>query len=155
MNKYIVSAVIGAALLMSSKKVIDSKSRGIRNNNPGNLVKTPDPWKGKVPHAQNTDGQFEQFIQPEYGIRAMFIDIKGDISKRKQNTVRKLISSYAPKHENNTAAYIAAVTKAIGKGADTLLTANDYFPLIKAIIKHENGEQPYSDEVIKKAMALA
>lgn len=154
MNKYIVLGGIAALVLMGGKKVIESKSRGIRNNNPGNLVKTTDAWKGKVPHAQNTDGHFEQFIKPEYGIRAMFIDIKGDITKRQQNTVRKLISSYAPKHENNTAAYIAVVTKAIGKGADTLLTANDYFPLIKAIIKHENGEQPYSDETIKNGMAL-
>lgn len=155
MNKYIVLAGVAALVLMGGKKVIDSKSRGIRNNNPGNLVKTKDAWKGKVPHANNTDGRFEQFISPEYGIRAMFIDIKGDINKRKQNTIRKLITSYAPKFENNTAAYIAVVSKAIGKGADTVLTANDYFPLIKAIIQHENGVQPYSDEVIQKGMLLA
>lgn len=154
MNKYLVLGAIGALVLMGGKKVIDSKSRGIRNNNPGNLVKTKITWKGKVPHTQNTDDRFEQFISPEYGIRAMYIDIKGDI-KKGQNTVKKLITAYAPKHENNTAAYIAVVSKAIGKGEDTPLTTNDYFSLIKAIIKHENGEQPYSDDLIKKGIALA
>lgn len=154
MNKYVVMAGVAALVLLGGKKVIDSKSRGIRNNNPGNLVKTTIPWKGKVAHPQNTDGHFEQFLTAEHGIRAMFIDIKGDI-KKGQNTVTKLITAYAPKFENNTAAYIAVVTKAIGKGADVPLTPNDYLPLLKAIIKHENGEQPYSDEMIKKGMALA
>lgn len=148
---------IGSLLFLGGNTVVNtlSKARGIRNNNPGNLVKTNDAWKGKVPHTQNTDSRFEQFIAPEWGIRAMLIDIRGDITKKGQNTVRKLITSYAPTFENNTAAYIAVVSKAIGKSADSLLTTNDYLPLIKAIIKHENGVQPYSDEVIKKGMALA
>lgn len=148
---------LGGLLFFGGGTVVQkiSKARGIRNNNPGNLVKTNDPWKGKVPHTQNTDSRFEQFISPEWGIRAMFIDIRGDITKKGQNTVRKLITSYAPQFENNTAAYIAVVSKAIGKSADSLLTANDYLPLIKAIIKHENGTQPYSDEIIQKGIALA
>lgn len=156
---------IGGLLFLGGNTVIKtlSKARGIRNNNPGNLVKTNDAWKGKVPHTQNTDSYFEQFIAPEWGIRAMLIDIRGDITKKGQNTVRKLITSYAPPktagkgflYNNNTAAYIAVVANAIGKSPDSLLTTNDYLPLIKAIIKHENGVQPYSDEVIKKGMALA
>lgn len=148
---------LGGLLFLGGNTVVKtlSKARGIRNNNPGNLVKTNDAWKGKVPHTQNTDSRFEQFIAPEWGIRAMFIDIKGDITKKGQNTIRKLITSYAPQFENNTAAYIAVVSKAIGKSPDSQLTANDYLPLIKAIIKHENGIQPYSDEIIKKGIALA
>lgn len=31
--------------------------RGIRNNNPANLIKTSIPWNGKL--ANNTDGRFE------------------------------------------------------------------------------------------------
>lgn len=148
---------IGGLLFLGGNTVVNtlSKARGIRNNNPGNLVKTSDAWKGKVPHTQNTDSRFEQFIAPEWGIRAMLIDIRGDITKKGQNTIRKLITSYAPAFENDTAAYIAAVSKATGKSADSVLTTNDYLPLLKAIIKHENGVQPYSDELIKKGMALA
>ena len=157
-----------ALFLFGGKTMIDStkatsKARGIRNNNPGNLVKTTAAWQGKVPHSQNTDSYFEQFIAPEWGIRAMFIDIRGDITKKGQNTVRKLMTSYAPPptkgkgflYNNNTAAYIGVVSKALGKSPDSLITPSDYFPLLRAIIKHENGVQPYSDEVIQKGIALA
>lgn len=158
MSKNLVLVGLAALVLFGGKKVMESasKSRGIRNNNPGNLVKSKaNAWKGKIPLSQNTDSRFEQFTAPEWGIRAMFIDVKGDITKRGQNTIKKLISSYAPKFENNTAAYIAVVSKAIGKSADALLTDSDYLPLMKAIIKHENGVNPYSDELIIKGMALA
>lgn len=45
-------------------------SRGLRNNNPGNLILTSIGWDGKIPNAQNTDGTFEQFTSANYGIRA-------------------------------------------------------------------------------------
>lgn len=72
-------------------------TRGIRNNNPGNLRVTPDKWVGKIPLSQNTDlnKSFEQFTEIKYGIRAMLIDLLGDIGKGK-DTIRKLISEYAP-----------------------------------------------------------
>lgn len=137
------------------------KQRGIRNNNPGNLVITKDNWKGKVPVSANTDGKFEQFEDRDgvaghvWGLRAMFIDIRGDVMKDGLNTIRRLITSYAPTHENNTAAYIASVSAALKKGADAVITAADFPALMKAITKHENGLQPYSDADINKAMTLA
>lgn len=126
--------------------------RGLRNNNPGNLVLTTIAWKGKVPNAQNTDGKFEQFTQPLWGIRAMFIDVRGDIEKDGLNTIRKLITEYAPKFENNTAAYIQSVVNQVGIGSDTRILPAHYLNLLKAIIKHENGKQPYSDALIIEAM---
>ncbi len=126
--------------------------RGIRNHNPGNLVLTTIAWKGKVPNAQNTDGKFEQFTSPLWGIRAMFMDVRGDIEKDGLNTIRKLITSYAPAFENNTAAYIQSVVNQIGIGPDTKILPSNYPNLLKAIIKHENGKQPYSDALIIEAM---
>ncbi len=35
------------------------RSRGIRNNNVGNLKMGSDDWRGMIPHDQNTDGNFE------------------------------------------------------------------------------------------------
>jgi hypothetical protein len=137
-------------MVMNVTKVIEP--RGIKNNNPGNLVLTTIAWKGKVPNAQNTDGKFEQFTQPLWGLRAMFMDVRGDIEKDGMNTVRKLITEYAPKHENNTAAYIDFVSKKIGLGADTKIMPTNYFGLLKAIIQMENGKQPYSDALILEAM---
>lgn len=131
------------------------KQRGLRNNNAGNLVITKDEWKGKVPVSKNTDGKFEQFIAPEWGLRAMFIDLRGDIEKRKQNTIRKLIYSYAPPNENLTEKYIQSVVNQTGLSENALITPAYYLPLMKAIIKHENGINPYDDAFIVYSMGLA
>lgn len=137
---------------MVSDVVSVLEKRGIRNNNPGNLVITNIDWKGKVPVSKNTDGKFEQFTQPLWGIRAMFMDIRGDIEKDGLNTIRKLITAYAPKIENNTAAYIQAVVNRVGIGADARIMPAHYLSLLKAIIHHENGKQPYSDALIIEAI---
>lgn len=150
----------------------NSKRRGLRNNNPGNIIKTNIDWKGKVPHTLNKDPHFEQFRAEGgvpghlWGLRAMFMDIRGDIEKKGMNTVAKLITSYAPalgtnnptgqlKRENDTAAYIAAVAKALKKTPNAVIEKADYHALMKAIITHENGEQPYPDSVITTAMQMA
>ena len=44
--------------------------RGIRNNNPLNIRRSKDQWKGL--RAQQTDSQFCQFETLEYGWRAAF-----------------------------------------------------------------------------------
>lgn len=116
-------------------------SRGIRNNNPGNLVKTSITWLGKVSHSKNTDSRFEQFIDVQHGIRAMLRDVVNDMNKG-ANTVTKLIHQYAPPFENNTVSYINDVSKALGVSPDTKITViNNAFLLkvAKAIIKKENG----------------
>ena len=117
-------------------------SRGVRNNNPGNLKITKDLWVGKIPLSLNTDGGMEQFKEVKFGIRAMFIDILGDIRKGK-NTLRKLISEYAPPFENNTIAYINVVSKKLNISPDKVIKDVDYLflhQLGRAIIDHENGK---------------
>lgn len=132
--------------------------RGIRNNNPGNLIITSSAWVGKVPVSQNTDGHFEQFTSIEYGIRAMAYDIIGDIGKGK-NTLTKLISEYAPSSENNTAAYIANVASATGLNADAIipLSYDTLVSIIRAKIVVENGPAAsnyVSTDTIKEGIDL-
>lgn len=115
---------------------------GIRNNNPGNLVKTGEPWLGKIPHQKNKDPRFEQFTEIKYGIRAMLRDVINDILKGK-NTVRKVISEYAPPFENNTSNYVDSVAKKLGVKPDskiTLINSKFMMLLAKAIIEKENGK---------------
>ncbi|MEN0037460.1 MAG: hypothetical protein AAGC78_10335 [Cellvibrio sp.] len=131
------------------------EKRGIRNNNPGNLIITNIKWNGKIPLDKNTDGKFEQFIDAHHGIRAMFMDVRGDVEKDGKNTIKKLITAYAPPGENNTASYIQAVVNRVGIGADTKILPAHYLNLLKAIIQHENGKQPYSDVLILGAMKAA
>ena len=116
-------------------------SRGIRNNNPGNLVLTNITWQGKIPNSQNTDKHFEQFTDIKFGIRAMLRDLTNDIDKGK-NTVRKLITEYAPPFENDTQKYINVISKAVGLDPDQTIKIVDskfYLVIARAIIKHENG----------------
>ena len=89
-------------------------------------------------------------------IRDSYKDVYGDIYRKGQNTVHKLITSYAPASENNTAAYVSAVAAAIGKHADAPIVGADIVPILKAIIRHENaGEMPYPDALFNEAVALA
>lgn len=115
--------------------------RGVRNNNPGNLIITSIPWQGKIPKVQNTDKKFEQFINLEFGIRAQLKDIIHDINKGK-NTVKKLISEYAPSNENDTTAYINSVCKSINVTPNqplTIINVQFLLNLSRAIYKVELG----------------
>lgn len=130
-------------------------SRGLRNNNPGNLVLTAIKWQGKVPNAQNTDGQFEQFTELRWGIRAMMKDIIGDINEG-TNTLTALINEYSPSSENNTANYISFVSELTGIASDAVITVTK--PVVQAIIRAklimENGRDN-SDLVSDSDMADA
>jgi hypothetical protein len=117
-------------------------SRGVRNNNPGNLRITSIPWRGKVNVSENTDGAFEQFTDVSWGIRALVKDVVGDIQEGK-STIRQLISEFAPPSENDTESYIQNVAAWVN------LSPNQPLPLdrttlrrlVRAIIQHENGAE--------------
>jgi hypothetical protein len=126
---------------MSKSFLNNHTVRGLRNNNPGNLIRTKDAWKGKIPFEQSKDTKFEQFTALKFGIRAMFRDLINDIKKGK-NTVRLLIKEYAPPTENNTQAYIESVCKTLGVTADQKITSinNAFLKLLaRAILKVELG----------------
>lgn len=134
-----------------------STARGIRNNNPGN-IRWGDDWKGLVPTAQRTDKSFCQFISPEYGIRAMIIILHNYQRKYGLNTVSDIIKRWAPPNENNTQAYINSVAQATGVTPEQRIDTSDsrfMMNLLQAIVKHENGKQPYSIDVFVQAINLA
>jgi hypothetical protein len=90
------------------------------------------------------------FSSAEKGVRAIGQELLLD-ERRGLRTVGKLIASWAPSKENNTKAYVAAVAGAIKVEPDQTLDVRGYLPrLAKAIIEHENGQCPYSDEQLKK-----
>ena len=49
-------------------------SRGLRNNNPGNLRLSKDKWKGLRP--VQADKDFFQFVDMQHGYRAMLITLQ-------------------------------------------------------------------------------
>lgn len=109
---------------------------GLRNNNPGNL-RTGDNWQGMIGSNQG----FVVFSDISWGIRALAIDLFGDITKDGADTIRKLITAYAPPTENDTNAYIEAVVDYTGLSADHVLTADGVTlrRLIRAIMNVELG----------------
>lgn len=116
--------------------------RGYRNNNPLNIrYSFANAWKGKV--LPNTDGAFEQFRDMAYGYRAALYLLRKYITKYGCNTVRKIISKWAPPTENNTEAYIQHVCQFADLLPDMAVTANDADTLTKmayAMSIIENGQ---------------
>lgn len=129
--------------------------RGIRNNNPGNIKKNDIEWEGLS--AIQTDNTFFQFTNPIYGIRALTKILRTYRDKYDLKNIWAIINRYAPPSENDTEAYKNFVTKKTGlsmlKEIDN--SVEGYFPVVKAIILMENGEQPYDDEIILQGMHLA
>ncbi len=133
--------------------------RGIRNNNPGNLVITRIPWKGKVPVKQNTDGVFEQFRDYAgvkgivWGIRAMMMDLRGDIVKDGTNTIRKLLTEYS---KTDLESYIKTTCKITGFKEGDVLLGNEgtICDLIAAFSFVENGGYYITEQQIKAAWEM-
>ena len=91
--------------------------RGIRNNNPLNIRRSKDQWKG-LADAQ-TDRAFCQFKSLEYGWRAAFYLLtRTYYHKYRLYTIRTISRRWAPPGENNTEAYIANVSRLTGIDPD-------------------------------------
>lgn len=110
--------------------------RGIRNNNPGNIQAGP---FANAHGAIGTDGDFAIFKSMQDGIRAS-IDLLHNYAARGYDTIRTIISRWAPGSENDTAAYIADVAKKLGISPDQHLSGDQLDAVAPAIFGHENGK---------------
>ncbi|WP_313471202.1 hypothetical protein [Atlantibacter hermannii] len=114
-------------------------TRGLRNNNPGNLNYVGQAGATKE---GGPNGRFAVFETMQHGIAALYKQLQLYFSRGK-DTIREIINTYAPSSENNTEAYISAIVKKLGKGADEILNSSDtetMFNLMRGIIDHENGK---------------
>ena len=130
--------------------------RGIRNRNPGNIRKSSDRWKGLAP--LQSDPAFFVFEAPLWGIRAMAVILRNYQRRNGLKSPAQIIGRWAPAGENDTAGYAAAVSKAMGidpRAPLDLSNGTTLRTLIAAIIRHENGVQPYDLETIDAAIDLA
>ena len=127
--------------------------RGIRNNNPGNIKYTGTAWLGLAnpPH----DGTFCVFTDARFGLRALAKVLRNYNRYYGIRTIYRIIKRFAPATENQTDAYIKSVAASTGYDPHTQLNLESnavLVKLMKAIIKHENGKQPYTDEEIEAAI---
>jgi len=127
---------------------------GLLSNNPGNLeTNKNNHWVGKV--VCEKASRFECFSTPYYGIRATVITLRTYYEKRKLRTVRQIISRWAPRQDDNpTEAYINFVASRLNVAPDEHLT---FHPgqvglLVMAIVKMENGSNPYPISLIRRVI---
>lgn len=124
--------------------------RGIRNNNPGNLVATNIAWLGKT----GNDGTFEIFDTPAHGIRAMAINLLTKFG-RGLTTIAQIVDSWTA---TDKASYTAAVSRMMGVPATLSLNLRDVATLtgfVGAIITQENGYNPYPASTIAAGVNAA
>lgn len=146
--------VVGAAVLflISGGVAMSGASRGLRNNNAGNIRwDNKTNWEGQI---GADDKGFIIFESPEYGIRAM-TRVLQSYQRRGVVKLGDIIATWAPAIENNVEAYIKSVESQTGFKRGQVMFVQNYPELIAAIIKHENGSQPYAMALIYEGVALA
>lgn len=127
-------------------------TRGIRNNNPGNIRVSKDQWEGMT----GDDGAFVTFDSPESGVRALGKNLLS-YGRQGYDSIEKIINRWAPPNENDTQAYIDSVVAATGIPATQSLDLSDpdtLSSLAQAISFHETGSR-YDPEVYQKGVARA
>jgi hypothetical protein len=127
----------------------------IRLNNPGNLRAGRVPWHGQ-------DGElngFCRFVSSVWGLRALALQLRLYAVKNEcPQTVRGIISRWAPKIENNTIAYVDDVCARVGLAEDAPIDVFDdavCARLVAAIVHHEDGQEPYPADLIAEAVRRA
>lgn len=125
-------------------------SRGVKNNNPGNIRRSATQYKGEVVPSQ--DGTFKQFENMAWGYRAIFVLLHTYRIRHGLDTIAQMIERYAPPTENDTQRYVSFVAfrSGIGSGEklDTL-SGEVMRPIVAAISRMENGVEPVQDEIAR------
>jgi hypothetical protein len=138
-------------------------ARGLRNNNPLNLVRTEIGWDGKLPNNPQAviaagleyDPQFEQFADVIRGVSSGYKQILAHFHRHGCDTIDKLARRHSATDQER---YVAFVARSTGHDQSEVLNFRD--PVILdatfvAMCKFENGAMPYSEGQRRKAMELA
>lgn len=115
-------------------------SRGLRNNNPGNIRRSRVRYKGEVRPSRDPD--FKEFETMAYGYRAVFVLLDTYRSRYGLNTIRQMLNRYAPPTENFTEGYVRFVADYSGVMPDEVVdtrSEKDMIPIVAAMSKIENG----------------
>ncbi|MFY2599312.1 phage tail tape measure protein [Achromobacter xylosoxidans] len=145
----------------ADQEVVDSATqasetgtpRGIRNNNPGNLV-----YVGQTGASKEANGRFATFSSAQEGLNALASQLRR-YGQRGLNSIQSIVNTYAPASENNTGAYANYLAQKMGIDTDTQFDVNSdpaaLAALIRGIVEYENGRNPYSNDMIAQAAGMA
>ncbi len=120
-------------------------SRGLRNNNPGNIRLGADLWRGEV--SPSGDPSFRRFASMAWGYRAVFTVLDTYRRRYGLTSLRGMIDRWAPPSENNTEAYIAIVEHMAGATQADFADPELMQRVVAAISYVENGREAVPEEV--------
>jgi len=134
---------------------VTGEPKGYRNNNPWNIRVNPNfSWVGQV--GADADG-FVIFDSAENGMRAAHKLLRNYQRLHNIRTVAGIINRASPPSENNTDAYILAVSHRTGYATNVTLDLENNAvraKLLHAIFIHENGYPKFAEGEIFNAGAL-
>lgn len=131
---------------------------GVRQRNPGNLRPTSVLWQGEI-KATGANPNYCVFEDATYGIRAIAEVMLTYRNVHKLNTLRGIISRWAPPLDDNpTDAYVRAMVDYVGCGPDAMIDVTNPTTMqavVRGIIREENAGYVYPDDVLNQGLALA
>lgn len=99
-------------------------------------IRVGSPWMG----ASGSCRGFVCFRSVDFGIRAWLILMRTYRQKYMVTTIRGIVSRFAPSSENDTARYIAFVSRCSGFPADAFLSSDDmYWEVAVWMARMESG----------------
>jgi hypothetical protein len=104
-------------------------------------------YQGEI---DGTSKSFRTFESMAYGYRAMFSLLTNYVNSHGCDTIRKIISRYAPSSENDTEAYINNVSSLTNTDPDELIDLSDsnfMQQLVASMSFQENGIDADMNEV--------
>lgn len=146
--KWLITIMLGMVLATSCS----AEPRGVRNNNPGNIIKTSIPWKGKE-ECTNGEEKFECFRNPSYGIRAIYKNIVAYQTKYRIREVGSIIQRWTsgdPNHIQGRYATFVASDCGSSYNQSGLSWRSWNICLVRRIIRFENGYNPYSLDYLER-----
>ena len=132
------------------------ETRGIRNYNPANLVRTSIPWQGK--RRECSDTRFECFTTPYHGLRAMYKTLYSYYYKHNLKSIREIMHRWSPSHENDTEVLIRRVERRMAWDSNRAIPIRDsnFIHLLgRSLIINENGRDPYTHQLHRSAIKNA
>lgn len=131
------------------EQISNKVSRGIRNNNPGNIRHACGKddkcdWQGLDASKEKTDKDFCTFKTMGYGCRALIKTLQTYVKKHRCMSIAQVVCRWAPSNENDTESYIYSVSSFCHYGAQSKLDFKKrpdlWLNMARAIARHENGE---------------
>lgn len=154
MKKGMLIAFIGLILYFIFKDrvnasvvtVVTGVPRGFRNNNPGNIKKSPETFLGET---TTTDNRFKMFLDMKSGLRAM-MKILDTYFEKGFDTNYKIAQRWSNESGHKLINYIKVLEKYNGKEPDETiyLDGSELMNLVKGIVYAENGKFPNGFENI-------